>query len=112
MATVSQDLSRMTFSIFTLNPFLKPTSDSQTQKGISDSSIIRIKEYFQVLLFRQKQNSSINFPSIKALAGFLEVSIQDILATLNELQHMGFDYKIAHAQKTLLVWDSLQEAPI
>jgi len=107
MVTVLQNTSNTTFPGVTPNPFRRIAHCFQHPKETSGSSIIRSKEYFQFLLFRQKHDNFMKFPSVKALTGFLNVSVQDILAALNELRHMGFDYEIIHAQEAILVWDPL-----
>lgn len=71
------------------------------------TKILAIKRYFQEVLWKHKAAKGIRFPSLKALSGFFNATIDDILTALNELSQMGFEYDIQDARKPIQIRDAL-----
>jgi len=99
-------MATMTFT--KSNPFVlsnkKPINPAFKDKEF-ESDVLKVRRYFQQILYAQSTDNFMKFPSLKAISGFLKVSVQEIKNALEELKHMGFDYEIVHAKDAILVWD-------
>jgi len=92
-------MATMTFS--KSNPFLMPRKKPLE----AESSILKVRRYFQQILCTQRKDNFIKFPSLSALSGFLQLPVRDIRTALEELKYMGYDYEIVHAKDAIIVWD-------
>jgi hypothetical protein len=79
----------------------------QSPLSNQESAIVRVKSYFESIFLHQKEGKFTQFPSVRALASFLQTSPKSVIAALDELRKDGFDYEILNKQGTVLVWDKL-----
>jgi hypothetical protein len=113
MATQSKFAPRNLFDFIEWNASLtrKPayTPEKYKLSHRDESDVLRVKQYIQNILLKQKNDQLIKFPSIEGLVGFLGVKTSEVYTALKELKSLGYEYHVENPSSPIVAWDKLAQ---